>query len=72
MARDGQFWRLGRAYAGAWRRYKRPLRRDAIPFAGLIGRCVVHGHCYKISRLPRRAGFGTVLDLAHDTPVVAG
>ncbi|QSX77450.1 radical SAM protein [Agrilutibacter solisilvae] len=66
MARDGQLWRLVGSYAGAWQRYNRPLRDEAIPFASFIGLCVVHWHYYKLSRLPRKAGFGTVLDLAHE------
>ena len=72
LAREGQFLAVAGAYAHAWRRLNRPLGREAIPFAVFIGLCVVHWHCYRLSRLPRRAGFGTVLDLAHDSPAVAG
>lgn len=34
-------------------------------FPAFVGLCVIHWHFFRFSRLPRRSGFGTVLDPMH-------
>lgn len=73
-ASHGQLRRLGVAYFRAWRTLNRPLGREALPFHAFIGLCAVHWHFDRFSRMPRRSGFGTVVDLiaeAQGTPLEA-
>jgi radical SAM superfamily enzyme YgiQ (UPF0313 family) len=65
LRRDRKLWALGSAYATVWWRRNRPLGASAMGLAEFVGLCVVHWHFFRFSRLPRRSGFGTVLDLLH-------
>lgn len=71
LARHGQLRRLGGTYLKVWRQHNRPLGKEAITFSAFVAMCCVHWHFFKLSRQPRRAGFGTVLDLLQGQEPVA-
>ena len=61
LFQNGLLRRIGLAYVNAWRRHNRPLGREALPVATFVGMCVSQWHFYKVSRLPAKESFGTVL-----------